>query len=115
EKNDKKIVLELDVSDSRIQNVLVHEVPPTRTLRRFSGSFKEVQKSLSAFKNDKALKCFAELEIIEKDLDPALTVNLHKFITEFQSDEVEILNYRFKFTNTISGLQLHGESRNIED
>jgi DNA repair protein SbcD/Mre11 len=86
-----------------------------RTLRRFSESFNEVQASLGAFKNDKTLKCFAELEIIEKDRDPALTVNLHKFITEFQSDEVDILNYKFKFTNTASGLQLDGDSRNIED
>ncbi len=115
EKNDNKIVLELNVLDNCVQQVLVHEVPPARTLRRFSGSFKEVQASLGAFKNDKALKCFAELEIIEKDRDPSLTVNLHKFITEFQSDEVEILHYKFKFTNTISGLQLDGESSNIED
>ena len=86
-----------------------------RTLRRFSESFNEVQASLGAFKNDKALTCFAELEIIEKDRDPALTVNLHKFITEFQSEEVDILNYKFKFTNTTSGLPQIGDSRNIED
>ncbi len=115
EKNDKKIVLELDVSDGCIREVLTHEVPPARTLRRFSGSFKEVQSSLGAFKNNKPLKCFAELEIIEKDRDPSLTAHLHKFITEFQSNEVEILNYKFKFTNTTSGLKLEGESSNIED
>src|SRR4028118_888862 len=86
-----------------------------RTLRRFSGSLKEVQASLGAFKNDKTLKCFAELEIIEKDRDPALTVNLHKFITEFQSDEIDILNYKFKFINTASGQHFDGDSRNIED
>ena len=90
-------------------------MPQARILRRFSGSFKEVQASLGTFKNDKTLKCFAELEIIEKDRDPALTVNLHKFIMEFQSDEVDILNYKFKFINTASGRHPDGDSRNIED
>ncbi|MBD0332949.1 MAG: exonuclease sbcCD subunit D, partial [Chitinophagaceae bacterium] len=115
EKNDKKIVLELDVCDSCIYELLIHEVPQARTLRRFSGSFKEVQASLGAFNNDKPLKCFAELEIIEKDRDPALTVNLHKFITEFKSDEVDILNYKFKYINAASARHLNGDSRNIED
>ena len=116
EKNDKKIVLELNVSDNCIQQVLVHEIPSSRRLRRFSGSFKEIQASLSAFKNDKKLKCFAELEIIEKDHDPSLTVNLHKFITEFQSDEAEILTYKFRFTNKASNLYgLDAENKNIED
>ena len=116
EKNDNKIVLELNVSDNCIQQVLIHEIPSARRLRRFSGSFKEVQASLSAFKNDKKLKCFAELEIIEKDHDPSLTVNLHKFITEFKSEEVEILTYKFKFTNNTSNLYLlDAENKNIED
>ena len=57
-----------------------------------------------------------ELEIIEKDHDPSLTVNLHKFITEFKSDEVEILTYKFKFTSNASNLYLlHAENKNIED
>lgn len=58
EKNDKKIVLELDVSKNSIQQVLVHEIPAARTLRGFSGSFTEVQESIRAFKNDKILKGF---------------------------------------------------------
>ena len=116
EKNDNKIVLELNVSDNCIQQVLVHEIPSSRRLRRFSGSFKEIQESLGAFKNDKKLKCFAELEIIEKDHDPSLTVSLHKFIAEFESDEVEILTYKFRFTNKASGLfGLDTEDKNIED
>lgn len=116
EKNDNKIVLELNVSDNCVQQVSVHEIPSSRRLRRFSGSFKEIQASLTAFENDKKLKCFAELEIIEKDHDPSLTTNLHKFITEFKSDEVEILTYKFRFTN--KALNLYGadsENKNIED
>ena len=116
EKNDKKIVLELNVSNNCIQQVLVHEIPAARTLRRFSGSFTEVQESIRAFKDDKKLKGFLELEIIEKDHDPSLTADLHKFITEFQSEEAEILTYKFKFTNRTNGLyQLDAETRNIED
>jgi exonuclease SbcD len=116
EKNDNKIVLELNVSGNCIQDVLVHEIPSARRLRRFSGSFKEVQASLSAFKNDKKLKCFAELEVIERDHDTSLTANLHKFITEFQSEEAEILTYKFKFTNNTSNLYLlDAENKNIED
>ena len=116
EKNDNKIVLELNVSGNCVQQVLVHEIPSSRRLRRFSGSFKEIQAGLNAFKNDKKLKCFAELEIIEKDHDPSLTVNLHKFITEFQSNEAEILTYKFKFTNKASHLYgIDAENKNIED
>ena len=116
EKNDRKTVLELNVSNNCIQDVQVHEIASARTLCRFSGSFKEIQAALRTFKNDKLLKCFAELEIIEKDYDPSLTVNLHRFLTEFQSEEVEILNYKFKFTNKRSNLyQIDGETRNIED
>lgn len=116
EKNDRKIVLELDVLNNGIQEVLVHEIPSARTLRRFSGSFKEIQTSLRNLKNDKPFKCFAELEIIGKEYDPSLTVNLHKFVTGFKSDEVEILSYKSKFINKMSNLhQLDAETRNIED
>ncbi|MDQ6761380.1 MAG: hypothetical protein M3015_01995, partial [Bacteroidota bacterium] len=116
EKNDKKIVLEIDVSEKCIQQVLVHEIPSARTLRRFSGSFEKVQESIGDFKNDKRLKSFLELEIIEKDHNPSLTSDLHKFITEFQSDEAEILTYKFKFTNKAFNPFGHdGENKNIED
>ena len=116
EKNDKKIALELDVSDNCIQQVLVHEIPSARTLRKFSGSFKEVQESISAFKNDKKLKCFAELEIIEKNYNPLLRVYLLKFTTEFQSDEVEILGTpKLIFLDRTSNLQQLYEDKNIED
>lgn len=116
EKNDRKIILELDVLNNCIHEVLVHEIPSVRTLRRFSGSFKEIQTSLRNFKNNKPLKCFAELEVTEKNYDPSLTVNLHKFITGFQSDEVEILSHKFNFINKTSHLhQLNAETRNIED
>ena len=108
--------MELNVSNNCIQQVLVHEIPAARTLRRFSGSFTEVQESIRAFKDDKKLKGFLELEIIEKDHNPSLTADLHKFITEFQSEEAEILTYKFKFTNRTYGLyQLDAETRNIED
>ena len=116
EKNDNKIVLELNISGNGIQQVLVHEIPPSRRLRRFSGSFNEIQAGLSTFKNDKQLKCFTELEFIERDHNASLTVNLHKFITEFQSDEVEILTYKFRFTNKASNpYGLDTENKNIED
>ncbi len=116
EKNDKKIVLELEVADSRIQQVTVHEIPAARTLRRFSGSFKKIQESIAAFENDKKLKSFLELEIVEKDHSPSLTSNLHKFITEFQSEAAEILTYKFRFTNKASGIYLRdAENKDIED
>ena len=116
EKNDKKIVLELDVSGNCIQQVLVHEIPSSRRLYRFSGSLKEIQAALSTFKNDKKLKCFLELEIIEKDHNPSLTAELHKFITEFQSDEAEILTYKFRFTNKASNPYAYdAENKSIED
>lgn len=116
EKHDKKIVLELEVSNNCIQQVLVHEIPPARTLRKFSGSFEEIQTALKKFKNDNQLKCFAELEVIEKNYDPLLTVHLHKFLTEFQSDDVEILMYKFRFMNKSASLyQLESETNNIED
>ena len=106
----------MDVSENCIQQVLVHEIPAARTLRRFSGSFKKVQESVAAFKNDKKLKSFLELEIIEKDHSPSLTTDLHKFITEFQSDEAEILTYKFRFTNKASNPYGHdAENKNIED
>lgn len=116
ERNDKKTVLELDVSDNCIREVLVHEIPPIRTLRKFSGSFTEILHALTNFKNDDPLKCFAELEIIEKDYDPSITVDLHKFLTEFPVDEIEILTYKFNFTNKASNLyQLEAETNNLED
>ena len=116
EKNDNKIVLELNLSDNCVQQVSVHEIPSSRRLRRFSGTFKEIQAGLNTFKNDKKLKCFAELEIKQKDHDPSFTANLHKFITEFQSDEVEILTYKFGFANKASNLYgPDSENKNIED
>src|SRR3978361_894755 len=51
ENNENKIVLELKVSDNCVQQVLIHEIPSSRRLRRFSGNFKEIQAGLSDFKN----------------------------------------------------------------
>ena len=116
EKNDKKIVLELDVSGNCIQEVLVHEIPAARTLRKFSGNFTEVKESLSAFKNDKKLKSFAELEIIEKNYDPSLKVKIHKFHSEFNSDNVEIIGTpKLTFLDRVSNLQGLYDDKNIED
>ncbi|MBA3647767.1 MAG: exonuclease subunit SbcD [Chitinophagales bacterium] len=116
EKHDKKIILELEVFNDCIRQVSVHEIPSARTLKRFTGTFNEVQSQLKNFKNSKRLKCFAELEIIEQSSSPLLTVDIHKFITEFQSDEVQILTYKVKFLNKLSETEkFHAEDKNIED
>ncbi len=116
EKNDKKIVLELEVFANCIQEVISHEVPSARTLRRFTGGFKQVQLELQNFKNDKVLKCFAELEITEKNLDPLLRILLHKFAAEFQSDEVEILGTpKLKFLDSPFNLHQLYDDKSIEE
>lgn len=116
EKSDKKIVLELEVHDNCIQNITTHEIPAARLLKKFSGTLKEVQASIHSFKNDKKLKCFAELDITEKNYDPLLHSNIHKFITDFKSDHLDILTYKFKVLNKVSAIEeLYEESKNIED
>lgn len=116
EKTDKKIVLELEVYNNCIQNVIPHETPAVRTLKRFSGTLKEVQASINLFRNDKTLKSFAELDITEKNNDPSLHSNIHKFITEFKSDHLDILTYKFKVVNKVLGIEdLYEENKNIED
>ena len=103
EKSDRKIVIELELSDDGIHQT-DHPVPAFRKLIRCTGSFEEVKRELEAFKNTGDAKAWAELQIVEDTATPAIQSAVSSFVADFSSEEVDILNHRITSTTAMLGI-----------
>jgi DNA repair protein SbcD/Mre11 len=115
EKADHKIVIELELNGNAILQT-DHEVPAFRKLVKFSGSFEAVKKKIEQFKNAGEVQAWAELEIVEESVSPALQSAVSSFLADFLSDEIEILNHRITSNSANSGLyDLVDDHTQLED
>jgi exonuclease SbcD len=104
ERNDKKIVIELEIRDGSIHQV-DHSVPLFRDLVRFKGSFEEVKQKAQAYTSSGSLMAFGELQIEEEKMNPAIHAEAAKLVADWNSDHVHILNYTI--THTGGSARLH--------
>ena len=115
EKSDKKIVIELDVSEDGIKQI-DHAVPAFRKLVRFSGSFEKVKTEVEKFSNIGESKAWAELQIIEEIATPAIQSAVSNFVADFESEDIEILNHRITSTAASLGIiDLVEDNTHLED
>ena len=103
EKSDKKIIIELDITKDGIEQTS-HPVPVFRKLVKFTGTYEAVKAAIESFKNDGDAKAWAELQIIEETVTPAIQSALSAFVGDFDSDEIEILNHRITSTTAALGI-----------
>jgi DNA repair protein SbcD/Mre11 len=92
ERKDRKIVIELEVNGDDIVQI-DHEVPVLRKLVRFSGSFEEVKAKIEAWKEEGLTKAYAELQIEEETMNPAVYADAARFVADWESPSIDIVNY----------------------
>ena len=116
EKNDKKVVIELEIKEDGPLTQVEHTIPNNRVLKKVSGSIISITKELNIFKNTNDLKAFAELEITEESNDPIIYTEINKLLGDFQSEQIEILKYKLTIKNQVtSSDKMFSSSTNIED
>lgn len=116
EKNDQKIVLILELSESKIQEIETIEVPKFRELKRISGTLEEVKAKLLTFHNETPLKSFIEIEVIEENYNPLVNKELNDIISVYDDENTVVLKHRFSFKNEVkSSEELFVEGENLED
>jgi len=116
EKNDLKIVIELEISAGKIQKIEDISVPKNRMLKKISGDFEKVKSQLSSFQNECQLKAFLEIEVTEELHNPILTRELNDIIAVFEDENAIVLKHRISFKNEInSTAELFFEGQNIDD
>lgn len=116
EKNDQKIVLILELSENKIQEIKTVEVPKFRELKRISGTLEEVKAKLLAFHSETPLKSFIEIEVIEENYNPLVNKELNDIISVYDDENAVVLKHRFSFKNEVkSSEELFVEGENLED
>lgn len=116
EKNDQKIVLILDVFESRIQEIKTVEVPKFRELKHISGTLEVVKSKLIAFQNEAPLKSFLELEVVEESFNPLIIKELNDCISLYDDENAIVLKHKISFKNEVkSSEELFVEGENLED
>ena len=116
EKNDLKIVIELEISSGKIERIEEISVPKFRVLKKISGDFIKVKSHLTDFLHDSTLKAFLEVEVIEELYNPLLIRELNEIILIFDDDRAAILKHRIQFINEVNSTdELFHEGQNIDD
>lgn len=116
EKNDQKIVLLLELSENKIQEIKAIEVPKFRELKRISGTLEEVKSKLIAFQNEAPLTAFLEVEVIEEAYSPQIISALNEAISIWEDENTIVLKHKISFRNVVtSSEELFVEGTNLED
>ena len=116
EKDDLKIVLELEISAGKIQKIEEIPVPKFRVLKKINGDFDKVKSFLTSFTHESALKAFLEIEVEEELYNPLLVRELNEIVSVFDDDSAMILKHRIRFKNEVNSTdELFHEGQNIDD
>jgi DNA repair protein SbcD/Mre11 len=116
EKDDLKIVIELEISSGKIQKIEEIAVPKFRILKKMTGDFLKMKSLLTGFIHDSALRAFLEIEVVEELYNPSLIRELNEIVMIFEDEKTMILKHRIRFENEVSSTdQLFHEGQNIND
>ncbi len=116
EKDDLKIVIELEISSGKIQKIEEIAVPKFRILKKMTGDFLKMKSLLTGFSHESVLRAFLEIEVVEELYNPLLIRELNEIVTIFDDEKTMILKHRIRFNNEISSTdQLFHEGQNIDD
>ena len=116
EREDLKIVIELEISSGKIEKIEDILVPKFRILKKMTGDFVKMKSLLTGFIHESVLTAFLEIEVTEELYNPLLIRELNEIVTVFDDDKTMVLKHRIKFINEISSTdQLFHEGQNIDD
>ena len=116
EREDLKIVIELEIASGKIQKIEDIAIPKFRILKKMTGDFVKMKSLLTGFIHESVLTAFLEVEVTEELYNPLLIRELNEIVTVFDDDKTMILKHRIKFINEISSTdQLFHEGQNIDD
>jgi DNA repair protein SbcD/Mre11 len=116
EREDLKIVIELEISEGKIQKMEDIAVPKFRILKKMTGDFLKIKSLLTSFTHESALRAFLEIEVVEELYNPLLIRELSEISTVFDDEKSMILKHRIRFENEVSSTdQLFHEGQNIDD
>ena len=117
EKEDKKMVLLVELQSKAEVKITPLMVPKFRELKKFKGSFEEVKSKLLKYKPDFELPSFVELEVEEKEFSTSLLSEVEQLVNAYESSEnFTILKHKTSFKDgakDTADLFTHGQ--NIED
>jgi DNA repair protein SbcD/Mre11 len=116
ERKDLKIVIELEISEGKIQKIEDIAVPKFRILKKMTGDFQKIKSLLTNFTHESALRAFLEIEVVEELYNPLLIRELTEIAAVFDDEKSMILKHRIRFENEVSSTdQLFHEGQNIDD
>lgn len=116
EREDLKMVIELEILDKKIKKIEEISVPKFRVLKKISGDFNKIKSHLTDFSHESSLKAFLEVEVVEELYNPLLIRELNEIVSAFDDDRACILKHRIRFTNEVCGTEeLFDEGQNIDD
>ena len=110
ERDDRKIVIELEVKGNKIVQT-DHEVPIFRKLVRFKGSLEEVKQKAKDYRETAHARAFGELEILEAQMDPAIYADAARFVADWENAYIDILNYTIRHTEAAPRMADMAEGR----
>lgn len=117
EKEDKKMVLLVDIKAKNELNVKPIMVPKFRELQKFKGTYEEVKEKLKNYEPEFELESFVELEINEPSFSSNILSKVEELVDEYEgSKKYIILKHKTVFkegAKDTSELFTHGQ--NIED
>jgi DNA repair protein SbcD/Mre11 len=114
ERDDRKIVIELEVQGNEIVQT-DHEVPVFRKLVRFKGTLKEIKEQAELYKKTGPAKAFGELQIEEEKMDPAIYADAARFVADWESDYIDIVNYGITVRNDAFSIGEVSEGRDLRE
>lgn len=88
EKNDKKQVIIFESTDNNISNIQSIEIPTFRKLLKFTGNYKQVEESITNFKEEGKLETWAEIEITEEKYSPEIKRQIEDLRATTESPEI---------------------------
>lgn len=96
ENNNKNQVVIVDFSDEK-PKIEVEFIPVFRNLVNFKGTYTEIDELISNYEDNKELKTWASVEIIEEKIDPLLEMKIQ--ILRDISDKIEIVKLKYSYTD----------------
>jgi len=98
ERDDRKIVIELEINGNKIVQT-DHEVPVFRKLVRFKGSLEEVKQKAQAFRGNGVARAFGELQIELEGEDRSVVADVTRFVADWNSENIDIVNFGITVRN----------------
>lgn len=98
ERDDRKIVIELEINGNKIVQT-DHEVPVFRKLVRFKGSLEEVKQKALAYRGNGVSRAFGELQIELEGEDRSVVADVTRFVADWNSENIDIVNFGITVRN----------------